>query len=351
MASMSDSEAVSMSQHNGSSTPSRSRKNSGTRYGISLLLSVLAGATILLASVGVWVNNTVFNSDKFAKKVEKSLGEPEVNTALSQYLTNQLMTALDVQTIVAELLPDELDGAAVIFTGALRTVVEEGVQQVLADERVRELIANQVETSHAAFMTVLRGQGPFGEGLSTEGDKVILDLEPIIWQAAEDLERVGVILDKVDLPEDFGKIAVYEGAAVEKSSNILRSAQDTLTLYKRLLWLFLILAPLLTAASIYVATNRRTATRRLGIVIGAVAAAVVFALSQINNAIAGMIARPEPRAAAQVIVENFVGRLKNFNIFLIIVAVVLILGSTYFARVKKTYETLMAGRSAPRETQ
>ena len=316
---------------------SRSRANSGARFGVSILLSVLAGASILLASVGVWVNNTVFNSSKFAETVEKSLDDPAVNVALSDYLADQIITALDVEIFVSDLLPENLLSASVIFVGALRTVVDQGVQEVLADDRVQQLISDQVESSHAVFMTVLRDQGPFGEGLSTDGNKVILDLKPIILRAADDLDRVGVVIDRLELPEDFGQIVVYEGDKIEQSSNLLRSAQDGLTLYKRLLWLFLLLAPILTAASIYVASNRRTATRRLGITVAAVSAAVLVALSQVNSAVSNLISEPKPRAAARVITDNFVGRLNNFNWFLLILTVLTIVVTTFYRQLSAVY--------------
>jgi hypothetical protein len=309
------------------------------------VLSVLAGASLLLASVGLWVNNTVFNSERFSSTVEKTLDEPEVNAAISRYLINQLMDNLDIEESVSNILPDELDGLSPVLVGAVRNVVEEGVQTVLADQRVQDLVTDQVKQSHKTLMVVLENKGPLGDAVSTDGNKVVLDLALVLERALEDVEQAGVLLDRLDLPEDFGKLVVYEGDAVESSSNVLRAAQDGLSLFKRLLWLFIIAAPILTAAAIYIASSRRHAVRRLGIVFAAVAAAVVWTLSQVGPAVGDMISNPEARPAAETVVDAFLSRLQGFSWFLFWVSLIVILVATFYNQIMAQYRKYKNSRS------
>jgi hypothetical protein len=58
-----------------------------------------------------------------------------------------------------------------------------------------------------------------------------------------------------------------------------------------------------------------------------------------------MISQPQPRAAAQVIAENFTGRLQNFNVFLFVVAALLILGATFWSRIQSAYGHIRDTRS------
>jgi|GEM_PF-4669135 hypothetical protein len=302
-----------------------------------MLLSVLAGASLLLASVGLWVNNTVFNSERFSSTVEKTLDDPEVNAALSRYLVNQLMDNLDIEDSISNILPDELEGLSPVLVGAVRNVVEEGVQTVLADQRVQDVVTDQVKRSHKTLMVVLENKGPLGDAISTDGNKVVLDLAVVLERAVEDVERAGVLLDRLDLPEDFGKLVVYEGDAVESSSNILRAAQDGLSLFKRLLWLFIIAAPILTAGAIYIASSRRHAVRRLGIVFAAVAGAVVWTLSQVGPAVGNMISNPEARPAAEKVVDAFLSRLQGFSWFLFWISLIVIFVTTFYNQIMAQY--------------
>jgi hypothetical protein len=302
-----------------------------------MLLSVLAGASLLLASVGLWVNNTVFNSERFSSTVEKTLDDPEVNAALSRYLVNQLMDNLDIEDSISNILPDELEGLSPVLVGAVRNVVEEGVQTVLADQRVQDVVTDQVKRSHKTLMVVLENKGPLGDAVSTDGNKVVLDLAVVLERAVEDVERAGVLLDRLDLPEDFGKLVVYEGDAVESSSNILRAAQDGLSLFKRLLWLFIIAAPILTAGAIYIASSRRHAVRRLGIVFAAVAAAVLWTLSQVGPAVGNMISNPEARPAAEKVVDAFLSRLQGFSWFLFWISLIVIFVATFYNQIMAQY--------------
>jgi hypothetical protein len=304
---------------------------------VSVFLSILAGASLLLASVGLWVNNTVFNSSRFASSVENVLDEPEVNGALSRYLTTQIMDNVAVEQSISNILPEQLQGITPFLVGAVRNVVEEGVQRVLAEERVIELIGDQVEQSHKGLMFVLENRGPFGKTITTDGNKVILDLSAVLERALEDVERGGVLLERLNLPDDFGKLVVYEGDAVESSSNVLRAAQDGLSLFKRTLWLYVIAAPLLMIASIYIASSRRHAVRRLAIVTAAVAAAVGWTLSQIGPAVGNMIANPEARPAAKTVVDTFVVRLKNFSTILFWLSLLVIVVATFYNQIMAQY--------------
>ena len=322
-----------------------SRGQSSLRYIVSIVLSILAGASLLLASVGIWVNNSVFNSSRFSETVEKTLDEPEVNVALSRYLVNQLMNSLDVEQTISGVLPDEIEGLTPFLTGAVRNVVQEGVQSVLADERVQDIIGEQVKRSHKTLMVVLENRGPLGDAVSTDGNKVVLDLAMVLERALQDVEQAGVLLDRLDLPEDFGKLVVYEGDAVESSSNILRAAQDGMSLFKRLLWVFIIAAPILTAAAIYVASSRRHAVRRLGIVFAAAAAAVVWALSQVGPAVGELIANPEARPAAKTVVDAFLSRLQNFSWLLLWISLIVIIVATFYNQIVAQYRKYRNAKS------
>lgn len=341
MAAMSESSATprdpSSMSGNGVEKRQHSKKQSSMRYAVSIVLSILAGATLLLASVGIWVNNTVFSSSRFSETVEKTLDEPEVNVALSRYLVNQLMSNLDVEQTISGVLPDEIEALVPVLTGAVRSVVQEGVQSVLADERIQEIIGEQVKNSHKTLMVVLENRGPLGDAVSTDGNKVVLDLALVLERALEDVERAGVLLDRLDLPEDFGKLVVYEGDAVESSSNILRAAQDGMSLFKRMLWLFIIAAPILTAGAIYVASSRRHAVRRLAIVFAAVAAAVIWVLSQVGPAVGNMISNPEARPAAETVVDAFLSRLKGFSWLLFWMSLVVIVLATFYTQIMAQY--------------
>src|SRR3954449_9435699 len=72
------------------------------------VLGVLAVVVLLPSTVAMWARSTIFDSHKIRVAVAGALARPEVDDALADWATTQIVTALDVDTRVADLVPDQL---------------------------------------------------------------------------------------------------------------------------------------------------------------------------------------------------------------------------------------------------
>jgi hypothetical protein len=75
----------------------------------------------------------------------------------------------------------------------------------------------------------------------------------------------------------------------------------------------------------------------MGIVFAAVAAAVLAVLSRVDPALNNLVRNPDANAAARKIADVFLVRLNRFNWLLLIIALVLILVTTFYSQLQGTY--------------
>src|SRR5919106_6104480 len=79
---------------------------------VAAICGVLAVVALTLALIGVWANATVFNSGEVGEIVSTALADPEVEAGLATWVTDQVFTAVDVESAVSNLLPSNLDRLA-----------------------------------------------------------------------------------------------------------------------------------------------------------------------------------------------------------------------------------------------
>ena len=76
---------------------------------LAAIAGVLAVVCLTLALVGVWANATVFDSSRVADIVTAALDDPEVDAALATWVTNEVFSAVDLDAVVTDILPQRLD--------------------------------------------------------------------------------------------------------------------------------------------------------------------------------------------------------------------------------------------------
>ena len=87
---------------------------------VTALLVVLACLSIVATTFLVWFQQTALNTDQFVAIVATSTEDPQVIEFDQPPAGDQVVTALDVENRLLELLPDRLDRLAAPFAEALR---------------------------------------------------------------------------------------------------------------------------------------------------------------------------------------------------------------------------------------
>ena len=129
---------------------------------VAIVLGVLTIVALIATTVAVWAGAIVFDSEQVADIVGDALAEPEVSAALGDHVTEQVFSAVDVDAVVSDVLPDNLDRLEPAIVAGLQTAVDRGVTRALASPEVQEIITQIVERAHSRAMDLLQGDGLSG---------------------------------------------------------------------------------------------------------------------------------------------------------------------------------------------
>jgi hypothetical protein len=285
-----------------STTASTTERTTGARGKVRSVATVIVGIVAviaLLASVfALWARTVLLDSGTVGSAVEEVLADQVVATSLATFVTDQAFAALDVETRVTELLPDEIDRLGLVLVAGVRGFVIERVADAVARPEVAPTIGAIVERAHERLLRALEGDG-LVNGWQIEGDEIQANLLPLLGLAVETLQDRGIAtgLDLPelrvdgdpaeqiaaleaatgrDLPDDFGQLVVFSGPKVEQAGAALANAQRAVVLFERAIFLVFALALVLGVVTVVLARRRRRA-----VVVLAVASTVAFFVTRL----------------------------------------------------------------------
>lgn len=316
--------------------PSRSRSI------LALVLGLIAVVAMLASVLGTWARSSIYDSDAVARAVDNALRDPEVIDALATRLTDQLLDAVEAERRVVELLPGDRSVAlAPLLVGGVRTLVHDGLVALLGRDDTRDVVVTAAREGHAQLVRIL-DTGQISRVFQTADGTVRANLLPLMARGFELVQRTGLLADvelptlerggdpaeqiasledalEVRLPDDFGQLVVYEGAAVARAETVVARAQQALTLFKRSLLVVYLVAIGAAAGSVLLARRR---TRALGYLSLGVVAAMVLGRAIIRLAIEaapGVALNPGARAAIARMVNSLAdGLLTAFTVALLL---------------------------------
>ncbi len=289
------------------------------------IFGVLAILVLMVTTVAVWARATAFNSDRVATIVGEALAEPEAQTALADYITEQVFNAVDVDAVLNSVLPAPLTRLEPVLAAGAQTAVQRGVTQLLANPEVQNVLEQIVERAHARAMQLLEGDG-LVDGITVVDGEVTVNMLPLIGRGIGRLQELGLFSDVQvpeltadgnpeeqiaalseatgrNIPADFGQLVVYQSDRLADAQASLETAQRIFVLVKRTVWVLVGLTIVLIAATILVARRRWRATLLLGV--GGAAAMIVTraAVRRVVDDAPELAARPGGRAATAAIVD------------------------------------------------
>jgi hypothetical protein len=312
---------------------------------------VLAVVALTLALIGVWANVTLFDGERVGEIVSTALADPEVQTGLAAWVTDEVFTAVDVESAVSEILPDNLDRLAPTLTAGAQTVVDRGLTLVFANPEVQELLTGAVERAHSALMDLLSGDGLI-DGITVEDGVVTLNLLPLISRGltlvqglglftqldVPELTRAGDPNEQIaevesalgrDLPDDFGQLVVFESERLAEAQASVENAQRAVALIKRATWLLAVLSVVFIGATIILARHRWRAG--LGLALGTTVAMVLS--RALVNRVVDDAPDVAPGAAGRAAIADILGEatkgLLRLTALLVILAAIVIGGALF----------------------
>lgn len=218
-------------------------------------LVVLATVLAVVSTLTTWVRSQALDTDEWVEVSQELLAEPEVQTALSTYLANELFAEVDVADQLQSLLPDDLAGLAGPLAGALRAPATEAIDRLISSERFEQIWVRANRAAHTAVVAVLRGESR--RGLTTSDGSVVLELGDAVRAVGENIGLPEAALERI--PETAGQIVILD-------SEELADAQDVVQVIDFTSWfLFFVVVAMYVTAVALAAGRRRTMLRLVGI--------------------------------------------------------------------------------------
>jgi hypothetical protein len=283
----------------------------GRRVLVWILLA-LALILILAASLTLWVERQVLNTDNWVETSSELLADDEVRALVASDLVDALFAQQDVEQRIASRLPPQLEGLAAPAAGLVRQAAVPAAENLLERPRVQELWANANRLAQSKLVAVLRGNE--GGVITTGGGEVVLDLGELVQRLADELG-----LD-VQVADDAGQVQIAD-------SDQLAAAQDAVKVIDALSVLILIAVFVLLIVAVYLAAGFRRETLR-GIAIGLILVGLILLVVQrlVGNALIDNLTTEVTRPAGVQVWAIGTALLRDICIALIAYGIVLLLG-------------------------
>jgi hypothetical protein len=348
----------------------RGRRAVKTRRFFTIVLVLLTSLSVLLATVGIWANRTVWDQNRYLALVTPIAQDPAVTNALAVKLTDEIFVALNLQQRVTDAIaqiPKASSQAALVagaITSALHNVVEQQVSKFLASDTFQELWVGLNTRLHSKIVALLNGDYSQLPNVSISGGDVQLNLIPAIIQIIQqalpslginvtlptlpaNLDASGAISALsaqlgVSLPSDFGQVTIM-------SADQLHSYQTAAKNLKRLGYGLVALVLLLGALAVFVSVNRRRTLVWLGI--GGAAALLIGLpiIRAIESQIVDAITTPGGQTTARDIFQQVAGSLRRVAVVVAVLALLVALIAHLVGRPKwfETTKDQVRGLSEP----
>ena len=152
----------------------------GWRSVAAAVCGVLAVVCLTLALIGVWARrHRVRQRQGRRDRVRRPWPIRRSTAGLATWVTDEVFTAVDVESAVSNVLPGNLDRLAPTLTAGAESVVDRGLTRALANPDVQQALTQAVERAHSALMQLLSGDG-LVDGITVEDGAVTVNLLPLV---------------------------------------------------------------------------------------------------------------------------------------------------------------------------
>ena len=260
------------------------------RIAVKVLIPLGVVLTVL-AIFAVWTERQALDTDEWVDTSSALLDDPAIQSALTEYLTEQLFTNVDVQAELADRLPSQVAPLAGPLSGALRELATNVAERALASSQVQDAWATANRTAHELLLNLVEGDG---ELVDAQGGVVTLQLKPLVTDLAS---RLGITADVASkIPDDVASLEIIRSDQIEAAQKIAKAI-------KGLAIILSVLALGCFALAIVLASDRRQTTVLwcgIGLIVAGVLVLVLreAAGDAIVNALATAESANEAAAAA-----------------------------------------------------
>jgi hypothetical protein len=242
-----------------------------------ILVSVLVVLVCVLTPIsvlGVWVRNTVLNTDQYVDTMGPLASDPAIQQAVATRVTNTLVQETGLEQKISDALPTRAQKLAPVIVGGAEQVVHNATLRIVESDRFEKLWTEMNRRAHKQLVAVLEGEGR--DNVTTKNGEVVVNLGPVFEKVTAALSKAGIgLFDDVDASRLNKQIVLLSSEDLRKAQGAVDLLNDVANVLP-----FVLLA--LLAIAIWLSGNRRRTILRaaLGIAFGMALLLVLFNLGR-----------------------------------------------------------------------
>jgi hypothetical protein len=210
---------------------SRDRWRTIVATGLIVVACVLAPLSV----VSVWASQQISDTDRYVQTVAPLAQNPDVQSAITDEITNQIFTYIDVPALIRQALDalnnrglspevaSQLQGLSIPLTSAVENFTRDQVAKIVASPQFATAWDAANRAAHEQMVELLSGQQ--GGAISAQNDTVTINLGPFIAQAKEQLIAQGFSAAR-NIPEVDKSFTMVQSGDVTKLQRGYRLLND-----------------------------------------------------------------------------------------------------------------------------
>jgi hypothetical protein len=217
------------------------------------VLVVLASVLAFLAIFTSWIDRQLLDTDEWVDTSGRLLEDQAISDAVATYSVDQLYAHVDVTRLIKNRLPQGLDQAAAPAAAGVRQLGTDAAKRAFRSSRVQNLWQDANRVAHTQLVAILKDES---EAVSTQNGRVVLDLQPIVYQLADRLGLKKQVVTAINKGEETGRLKPGFAQLEVADSGQLDTAQTVTGILEGLAWLFTIGTLVLFALAVWLAKGR-----------------------------------------------------------------------------------------------
>lgn len=182
----------------------------------AVVLIVVASILTPISTLGLWLKNTVTDTDQYVDTVAPLVSDPAIQSFVADRVTERLFTEVDVQTAVQDALPENAAFLSSAITSGVQTVVREAATRVVESDQFRDLWVAANRAAQEQLVGALTGDST--TVVTSDDGTVSLDLSGVANSVADRLSDRGLTLfDSVDLQPGRFTVEIFQSDEVTRA--------------------------------------------------------------------------------------------------------------------------------------
>ncbi|MFI5046188.1 MAG: hypothetical protein ACHQIG_03915 [Acidimicrobiia bacterium] len=282
------------------------------------VLVVLGCLLVPLSVLGVWIHNTLLNTDQWVATVGPLVDQPAVQTAVAKRLSDAVINNAGLEPKVKDLLPDRAKGLASTITAAADQAVIAASTKIVESDQFATLWKEINRRAHTRVVAVLKGDG---DTVQTKNGEVVLQLQPLVDALKKELDSRGIsFFDDVTLPKGHDSVTIF-------ASEDLRSAQSIVSALDTLAWVLPIAMIIIFGAAILLSGNRRRTILRSALGVALAIGVLLTAFNLGRSAYLGALPSTVNHDAAADVYDQVLSFLRTSARTVFVLAIIVALGA------------------------